>query len=80
MYLAHVACGLTMTQIGQLYCRDRTTVAHACHVIEDLRDERQFDFIMTLLERGIRSLARNSIALSPAVAASRIYLNMETQL
>ena len=38
------------------------------------------EFLAELLERGIRSLARNSIALSPAVAASRIYLNMETQL
>src|SRR5207253_1177264 len=30
MYLAHVACGLTLTQVGHVFARDRTTVAHAC--------------------------------------------------
>ena len=51
MYLAHVACGLTMTQIGQLYCRDRTTVAHACHVIEDLRDDPDLERVIVMIER-----------------------------
>jgi hypothetical protein len=29
MYLAHVVCGLTLTDTGRLFGRDRTTVAHA---------------------------------------------------
>src|SRR4029077_12068941 len=36
MYLAHVACGLTLTEVGQVFVRDRTTVAHACGRVEDL--------------------------------------------
>ena len=38
MYLAHVGCGLSLTATGRLFERDRTTVAHACGVIEDRRD------------------------------------------
>ena len=33
MYLAHVVCGMTLTDTGRLFGRDRTTVAHACSVI-----------------------------------------------
>jgi hypothetical protein len=50
MYLAHVSCTLTMTEAGHLYGRDRTTVAHACGIIEDRRDEFDFDRMMTVLE------------------------------
>lgn len=50
MYLAHVACGLTLTQVGYIFGRDRTTVAHACGVIEDRRDDPVFDRSLELLE------------------------------
>jgi chromosomal replication initiation ATPase DnaA len=56
MYLAHVACGLTLTQVGQLFERDRTTVAHACMVIEDRRDDAVFDRVLELLERAVLAL------------------------
>ena len=36
MYLAHVAWGLTLTEVGHVFSRDRTTVAHACGLVEDL--------------------------------------------
>lgn len=39
MYLCHTLLGLTMTQVGQFFGRDRTTVAHACKQVEDGRDE-----------------------------------------
>src|SRR5947208_7954986 len=35
MYLAHVAWGLTLTEVGNVFVRDRTTVAHACGLVED---------------------------------------------
>jgi chromosomal replication initiation ATPase DnaA len=50
MYLAHVACGLTLTEVGRLFDRDRTTVAHACRVIEDCREDRTFDQAVQILE------------------------------
>ncbi len=56
MYLAHVACGLTLTDAGRLFSRDRTTVAHACGVIEDKRDEPAFDRALELLEWTIIAL------------------------
>jgi hypothetical protein len=58
MYLQHVACGTTLTAVGSAYGRDRTTAAHACHVVEDLRDHREFDFILEILEMALMALLR----------------------
>ena len=56
MYLAHVMCGLTLTEVGVLFGRDRTTVAHACAVVEDRRDDPVFDRALDLLEWALPSL------------------------
>lgn len=50
MYLAHVGCGLDFVTVGRLFRRDRTTVSHACRVIEDRRDDAGFDRRMAALE------------------------------
>jgi chromosomal replication initiation ATPase DnaA len=50
MYLARVCLGLTLSEAAALYGRDRTTAAHACRVIEDLRDDSQFDARLTAIE------------------------------
>jgi chromosomal replication initiation ATPase DnaA len=57
MYLAHVAFGLTYTQIGQLFSRDRTTVAHACSAVEERRDDPVIDRALTTLEEALRLYA-----------------------
>lgn len=57
MYLAHVTCGATMTEVGILFERDRTTVAHACGVVEDRRDDPNFDCKLDYLEQAIACLA-----------------------
>jgi chromosomal replication initiation ATPase DnaA len=57
MYLAHVSFGLTLTEVGQVFARDRTTVAHACGLIEDRRDDPTFDRSLDLLEGVLRFLA-----------------------
>ncbi len=54
MYLAHVGCGLTLTEVGRLFARDRTTVAHACGLVEDRREEPPFDRALELLEGAMR--------------------------
>ncbi len=51
MYLAHVVFGLSLTEVGRAFDRDRTTVAHACGVVEDRRDDPTFDCILENLER-----------------------------
>jgi chromosomal replication initiation ATPase DnaA len=53
MYLAHVVCGLSLTEVGLIFGRDRTTVAHACELIEDRRDEPELDARLEHLERAV---------------------------
>lgn len=55
MYLAHVAGGLSLSAVGRLFGRDRTTVAHACALIEDARDDAGFDRTMARLEQAVAS-------------------------
>ena len=50
MYLMHVGHRRTLTDIGEIFERDRTTVAHACARIEDMRDDRAFDADVCRLE------------------------------
>jgi hypothetical protein len=54
MYVAHVSLSFSLTQVGQLFGRDRTTVAHACEVVEQRRDDVAFDRAIELLERVVR--------------------------
>lgn len=56
MYLAHVACGYNLTRVGEIFARDRTTVAYACMIVEDRRDEAQFDRVIDLLEQSVAAL------------------------
>lgn len=56
MYLAHVACSHSLTSVGRIFERDRTTVAHACKRVEDRREDPEFDAAIDLLERTIRMI------------------------
>lgn len=49
MYLAHVACGIGLADVGRAFGRDRTTVSHACGVVEEHRDDPAFDATLELL-------------------------------
>ena len=55
MYLAHVACGLSVNQVARLCGRDRTTTAHACRLVEDRRDDPALDSSLTFLELVLKS-------------------------
>jgi hypothetical protein len=61
MYLAHVSCGLSLTDVGYIFARDRTTVAHACAVIEDRRDDPVFDRALELMEWIVPTLIGHDI-------------------
>jgi hypothetical protein len=50
IYLAHTGCGLTLREAGRLFLRDRTTAAHGCGIVEDLRDDPSFDRALAMLE------------------------------
>jgi chromosomal replication initiation ATPase DnaA len=55
MYLSHVVLRMTLGDAGRLYSRDRTTAAHACRLVEDLRDEQRFDTLLSILEDMVRA-------------------------
>jgi len=58
MYLCHVAANMSLREISDAFGRDRTTVSHACHAIEDRRDCPTFDKQIDMLEREFRSRIR----------------------
>lgn len=51
MYVGHVVLRLTMSDVGRGFGRDRTTVLYACHLVEDMRDDADFDRIVATMER-----------------------------
>ena len=53
MYLSHVAFGLSLTRVGICFGRDRTTVRHACALIEDRRDDPGLELGLTALEAAL---------------------------
>jgi hypothetical protein len=70
MYLTHVVFEMSLARVADAFGRDRTTAAHACHRIEDGRDDPAFDALMDRLETVLRSLPRQS-ARPPAPEAGR---------
>jgi len=56
MYIAHVGYGMSLTEVGRLFERDRTTVAHAFGVVEIRRDDPDFDGAVVLLELIVRTV------------------------
>jgi len=52
MYLCHTGFALSFEAIGQLFGRDRTTVAYACRMIEERREDIWFDCRIATLEQA----------------------------
>lgn len=50
MYLLHTKLSLPFSEIARQFGRDRTTIAHACSAIEDLRDIPERDDFVADLE------------------------------
>jgi chromosomal replication initiation ATPase DnaA len=61
MYLAHVACGFSFTKTGKMFGRDRTTVSHACGLVEDMRDNPQMDTSLDHMELVISRLSNRML-------------------
>lgn len=56
MYVSHVVLRLSLSEIGAAFGRDRTTVGHACNVVEDRRDDASFDAFVAAIERVVLSV------------------------
>jgi hypothetical protein len=63
MYVAHVVLRLTMGDVGRGFGRDRTTVVHACQIVEDLRDDPDFDRVVSMFERVAFAAFRTKLGL-----------------
>jgi len=51
MYVCHVSLGIPQSDIGEAFGRDRTTVGHACGVVEERRENAGFDDFVSTVER-----------------------------
>lgn len=51
MYVCHVALRLPQADVAFAFGRDRTTVRHACSMVEDRRDHRGYDAFVAAVER-----------------------------
>jgi chromosomal replication initiation ATPase DnaA len=56
MYLVHVVLSRSQDTVGSLFGRRRSTVYHACHVIEDLRESSAVDAEIDGIERRFAEL------------------------
>lgn len=49
MYLAHKVLRRSMTRVGHVFGRDRTTVRHACSKVDRMRDQESMDRALRLV-------------------------------
>ncbi len=56
MYLTHVGLGMSLARVASAFARDRSTVAHACHRVEEMRDDEAFDHWLDALEHGLTTV------------------------
>ena len=54
MYIAHVSYAISLTEVGVMFNRDRTTVSHACEVVEKRRDDARFDQALDMIDLVVR--------------------------
>lgn len=50
MYLTHIVYEINLSRVARAYSRDRSTVSHACRVVEEYRDDPIIDEKLDRLE------------------------------
>ncbi len=50
MYLMHTVFSCPYHRVAVFFKRDRTTISHACRLVEDLRDNEEFDKRLEAME------------------------------
>jgi len=55
MYLTNVVLGVPFSILGPAFGRDRTTASYAARIVEDSRDNPEFDQFLTELEAALAS-------------------------
>lgn len=59
-YLSHISFGHSYTAIAAFSSRDRTSVAHGCHRVEDSRDDANFDRALHFAELALTEIFQTS--------------------
>jgi hypothetical protein len=59
-YLAHCALSISYADLALLTQRDRTSIAHACRTVENLRDDPQFDKALYFMELALVLMAQTT--------------------
>ncbi|MEM1140396.1 MAG: helix-turn-helix domain-containing protein [Pseudomonadota bacterium] len=62
MYLSHTLFGVTFGEIADLLRRDRTTVRHGVRRVEDLREDPEFDELITSVEVLLDTVSKPRVA------------------
>ena len=57
MYLLHTSLSASYGEVARAFRRDRTTVSHACRLIEDMRDDPRHDALLCRLEAVLASVS-----------------------
>jgi len=57
MYTVYVSFGISLARVAAVFGRDRSTVAYACHQIEDSRDNAEMDVWLDALEETLKQAA-----------------------
>lgn len=50
MYLSYAALGMSLARVAAAFRRDRSTIAHACRIVEDRREDPDYDKWISQLE------------------------------
>lgn len=71
IYLSCTGLGMSLSRVSRALLRDRSTASHACQVIEDRREDADFDVWCEQLEVGLASvLGLRRMAADDAVEAA----------
>jgi chromosomal replication initiation ATPase DnaA len=54
MYMVHCIYGVNRSRVAAIFHRDRSTVTHACCLVEDSREDRVLDDKLIKLENFLR--------------------------
>lgn len=60
IYLAHVLLSRPQHDVAEMFGRDRTTVAHAMHAVEDRRDDPRVERLIERIERRFERARTNA--------------------
>jgi chromosomal replication initiation ATPase DnaA len=65
IYLSHVLLERPQDVVADLFLRDRTTIAHSCHAVEDRRDDPRLEAEFARIEARLRETLSQTALRAP---------------